>query len=202
MSSCFRVSYHRCRPDEELKVFLENTIEADCQRFQVRHLIIVNPIQIDVLQRNEFEHAWKPRFQNNPGGDVPVAFVDDCVRVVHRSDALLSLSRDSYFRIIRHECVHVLQLLASQVRPISLEWLYESVACAVAEQQQEIREAVPSWETFSQCFYTIPNCYAIAYKFGVALLDHYTIPEMMRLSKSRDKCTSSCRQLYQKLFNR
>lgn len=201
MNSVFRLSFVDCNPDRSLSEFLAETTHNDIAQFQIPKLPENNRITINILTKDEFvRRRFLRRLEMKPFASL-VAYVDSSIHAIQFKE-IAFLSRECYLKILRHECVHILQLLASQVRPTSFEWLYESVACAVAEQQQEIREAVPSWETFSQCFYTIPNCYAIAYKFGVALLDHYTIPEMMRLSKSRDKCTSSCRQLYQKLFNR
>ncbi len=202
MNTVFKLFFIACKPDWGLSAFLTETIQKDIARFKILSLPINNRIAINILSEEEFYKRRSLSSKKVEPFSSALAYVDSSIHAIQFPDISPFFSREAYLKMIRHECVHVLQLLASQVRPTSLEWLYESVACAVAEQQQVIGEPIPSWETFSQCFYIVPNCYAIAYQFGIKLLDHYSIPEILQLSKSRDKCVTSCRQLYQNLFSR
>lgn len=83
-------------------------------------------------------------------------------------------SFSEYNRFIIHECIHVLQLYYSMIHPSKCIWLYESVACYLANQKQLfMSNKCIKWDDFVNDFYHIENCYALAYNYGCLIFDFF-----------------------------
>ncbi len=76
-------------------------------------------------------------------------------------------SLNAYNAVIVHECIHAFQTYFSMIPPKQYVWLYESVACYLAKQKKAYnRKNKVLWETFTNDFYKINDCYSLAYNFG------------------------------------
>lgn len=85
---------------------------------------------------------------------------------------------------IIHECVHAFQAYYSLVLPNKYIWLYESIACFLADQyvkRDEVNNV--SWDDFVNSFYLIDGCYAIAYSYGKTLFDSLGIKVLERIKQ-------------------
>ena len=202
MNTVFRLTFLGCRPDPELFTFFSTTIQEDIVRFWIPPLPERYCIEVSIQSEDDFVRNCSTTLDTFADSQNPIAYIDSSIHVLHYSYISAFCERKSYLKIIRHECVHALQLLTSLVHPKNCQWLYESIACAVAEQEQPISETIPAWETFVEHFYEIPGCYAIAYHFGSALLHRFSIPEIIRLSKSNAECVAECQRLYKEVFNK
>ncbi len=202
MNLVFSLTFVECKPDPELFTFFATTIQEDTIRFQIPPLPERYRIEVAILTEDEFVRTRSTSRVTFATLQNPIAYIDSSIHVLHYSHVSAFCERKSYLKTIRHECVHALQLLASQVHPKNYPWLYESIACAVAEQKQIIPETIPAWKTFVEHFYEIPGCYAIAYHFGCALLHRFSIPEIIQLSKSNTECFTECQRFYKIAFNK
>lgn len=108
--------------------------------------------------------------------DYIVAFTCDANRIYVLSYANIKdrYSLRSYIGFIVHECVHVLYAYFSRLPFNRYAWLYESIACYLAKQEKtySFNEFVP-WERFTDNFYIINECYALAYNYGRLLFDYF-----------------------------
>lgn len=104
--------------------------------------------------------------------------------------------------MILHEIVHVLQRIATRVPPEQFIWLYEAVACYLAEQSAEISQSgnPVSWDTVKQNFYTVPGCYGIAYHLGKALLSGCPPGDVIARCSDVPRCETICAETYAGLF--
>ncbi len=84
------------------------------------------------------------------------------------------ISLQSYMAIIVHEFIHVLQFYFSKISPGQYVWLYESIACYLAGQKKNRSSLkIETWEVFERDFYSMKDCYEVAYRFGEAIFRLY-----------------------------
>ena len=121
--------------------------------------------------------------------DEAVAFVSDINHIyVIKYDCIKRfLSKSSYSAIILHECIHVFQLYYSKLPQSQYIWLYESVACYLADQKKQYdRRSEKLWDAFVNDFYNVPDCYGLAYDFGRKLFETY-YDEVLSIIKYPEK---------------
>lgn len=108
-------------------------------------------------------------------------------------------SPQEYNSFLIHECVHVFQMYFSKLKPDTFIWLYEAVACYLADQNVICKSAtkVP-WEEFVNNFYYINNCYSIAYRYGKHLFEEFG-NEILNVLRVPIKFDKILREVYEKL---
>lgn len=119
----------------------------------------------DVKQKTEFKETRSI-----------IAFTYDVNRIyiMHYQAVKNSITKESYISIILHECTHIFQFYFSKLSQRKYVWLYESIACYLSGQKKQYKKlANYSWDSFVTDFYHMPDCYALAYKFGEALFRVY-----------------------------
>lgn len=92
--------------------------------------------------------------------------------------------QNDIMKIVIHEYVHFLQCYATGLSKTEYLWLYESIACYMAQQKRNV-DCLPrtSWNTFKNNFYECPNNYDWAYRIGEYLFDHYDDGEIVEFCK-------------------
>lgn len=108
-------------------------------------------------------------------------------------------SQNDYIAMIIHECVHVFQGYFSYISPIKYIWLYESVACFLAGQSNVSNQKdFEEWDVFISSFYSIKNCYGIAYNFGKKLIETNSRDFVLEILRNPIKHISYLKNLYNK----
>lgn len=199
MTGLFYLEFVDCEDDIPMESFLAHVIVQDCRLFGIQ--MLSQQIPVLVLKRADFQKRLAATSLEAMGAGNCIAFSDSGIYALSYSELSKKMSRSGYLRAIRHELIHVLQHLASRVPPHEMIWLYESLACVIAKQRQKLPISTSDWFRFVTNFYAIPDCYAVAYNFGKALLDAYTLRDLMTLSKNKGKCLQVSHEIYQGLFN-
>lgn len=131
-------------------------------------------IKIQICSELDFNQK-KNKFQMNDSEDL-IAFTCNVnqIFVLEYEKIKNKYTFEEYEAVIIHECVHVFQAYFSRLSPKQYIWLYESVACHLAEQKKhyDLNKLV-SWDTFINDFYNIDDCYGLAYKFGNIIFSHF-----------------------------
>lgn len=201
-NSVFNLQFINCDIDQCLKRFLSHSAVKDAHLFNIPVLPSQLRIPLQILNMEDFKSQLEVAPHNEFGIRNCVAYTDSHVHVLSYQHLKEKIARTDYLKIIRHECIHVLQHLSSRVPPHELPWLYESVACAIAEQCMNIPLKPPTWFSFTRHFYALPECYAVAYHFGKAMLNTYSLKDLIALSKRRSECLRLSRKIYKSTFSK
>lgn len=202
MNSVFRLQFINCSVDPGLKLYFSGSIMKDVTLFNVPALPRQLRIPVQILAEEDFESHKKHTSLIELGAEDCYAYSDSKIYVLSFQHLKQDICRADYLKVIRHECVHILQHLASKVPPADMVWLYESIACAIAEQHNDECFVPPAWSRFINNFYATPYCYETAYRFGKALLDRYPVSDLMSLSSRKRECFGLLRALYEEVFSR
>lgn len=140
-------------------------------------------IKIYICSEEEFKQKKEELHMNVP--DYVVAFTCKInkIFIVEYKNIDCWYSLNVYNSVIVHECIHVFQTYFSMMSPKQYAWLYESVACYLAKQKKIYnRKNKILWETFTNDFYRINDCYGLAYNFGVEIFKQFG-DEILRVIK-------------------
>lgn len=162
----FALKYWNCLPNKDLLFFLQEKTSLDIIDFGIPALPQQLKIELEVMSYNFFK---KKLYSTNLSPSIRqfcVAYSDSSIHCAEYASIPQPMPIEKYLKAVRHECIHVLQHLVTRIKPQNAVWLYESVACARAEQIAERPTVVPSWEDFITNFYGQSNCYALAYVYG------------------------------------
>ena len=187
---------------KNLLTYLDNKISQDISEFNIPVLPPALKINIEFLS---YENYFKKRASSNiPNSTYHfcIAYSDSSIYCVDYNSLPQSMPFEKYLKSIRHECIHILQHLATRIAPQSAVWLYESIACARAEQKTTTPTKIPSWDNFVTKFYEQPDCYALAYTFGTNLLNHTSLNMLAKQCENFDFFTKECEKIYSKIFNK
>lgn len=145
-------------------------------------------LKINICSEEEFHH--KKVEMRLPQSNDALAFTCcvNCIYVLEYgqlSRNMVEMVEMDYHAIVVHECIHVFQEYYSMLPPHKHVWLYETIACFMARQTRAYTpERYPSWENFVTDFYSIDNCYGLAYQFGKHLFQ--CLPKTILLDVIRD----------------
>lgn len=107
---------------------------------------------------------------------------------------------NAYEAVIVHETVHVFHRYFSQLPPYEYVWLYESVACYLAKQENIYNfDKDILWNTFIKDFYSIKDCYNLAYIYGKAIFNEYG-HEIYEVIKIPIKYENTLKEIFNSLF--
>lgn len=201
-NSVFKLQFINCDVDHGLKRFLSHSIMKDVRLFNIPVLPSQIRIPIQILNERDFKNELRTASRNDFGIRNCFAYTDSHVHVLSYQDLKGKVARTDYLKMIRHECIHVLQHLSSRIAPRELIWLYESVACVIAKQFRNTPLNPPTWFNFTRHFYAVPECYAVAYHFGKAMLKAYSLKDLIDLSKRKKECLQLSRRIYKSTFNK
>ena len=198
----FSLVFKNCLPNEYLRFFLQVKTSQDIAVFNVPNLPAEYHIEIEVLPYQDF--ISKMRNAKLPAIIHPhcIAYSDSSIHCVDFASISKLISHEDYLKSIRHECIHILQHLTTKIQPQSAVWLYEAIACALAEQSTPTPRTAPSWKDFVTNFYEHPNCYALAYTFGVKLLEYIAPTILAEQCKNFNFFTKECEAIYCKIFSK
>lgn len=198
----FELNFVNCNVDQIVKYMFSHIIITDARSFALPVLPSQFRIPVLILDRESFRSQLETTQLKRFGIRDCVAFSDSSIHVLAYQYLSGNVKRTDYLRAIRHECIHVLQHLASKVPPHEMIWLYEAVACAMANQRRRMPVNPPTWSSFTREFYGIPACYAVAYHFGNALLETFSLDKLIALSMQRKQCLRIFRKIYRITFNK
>lgn len=153
-------------------------------------------IKIHICNGAEFKLKKEESHMNEL--DQVIAFSSDInnIFVLEYGDVNSWYSLNAYDAVILHECIHAFQAYYSMISPRQYIWLYESVACYLAKQNKvfDKKNRVP-WDTFTNDFYRINDCYGLAYNFGEAIFKQFG-DEMLRLIKRPEEYMVELMEIY------
>lgn len=117
----------------------------------------------------------------NLGLEHCVAFTADKIYVL--KEMKKNNTQNDIGRIIAHEYVHFLQFYTTGLSKKKYLWLYESIACYMAQQTINLKEcsAPVSWNDFKENFYECTNNYYWAYMIGKYLFENYCDREIVEM---------------------
>lgn len=196
-----RVNYRLGQlPEEILKVLGKKASEI-AHLFEIPCLPVDLKISIRLLKKSDFEREIKLHFGHERPPEL-LAFADSQITVLAYPDLPSVHSKKHFAKIIVHEIVHILQLYATRIPPKYAVWLYESLACRLADQFKpfDCRMCPASWEETKKNFYKINNCYEIAYALGNALLNEAKNSSLLALCKNLHLCNQVCERAFLALF--
>lgn len=159
-------------------------------------------IKIHICSGTEFKIKREESHLNEL--DQVIAFTRDVnnIFVLEYRDINSCISSNAYDSIILHECIHAFQAYFSMISPRQYIWLYESVACYLAKQNKVFDEKNRvSWETFTNDFYRIRDCYGLAYNFGKAIFKQFG-DEILRLLKRPEEYMVELMEIYDRIHTR
>lgn len=198
----FNIVYLDCLPNESLYPFLKREISYDIIDFDIPSLPAQHQIEKEIITYNSF--ALKLLKKNLPESISRhcIAYSDSSIHAIDYAEIPTDIPLENYLKAIRHECIHILQHLATRIPPHSAIWLYESVACARAKQQAPRPAEIPTWLDFVTQFNAMPNCYALAYVFGTGLLNHFSLGEIIKRCNNFASFVDECKKIYFEVFNK
>ena len=182
-------------PYKNWKSLFENIVSV-ADFFEFRSLPDELKIRIHICNEAEFKHKKEESNMNKP--NCMVAFTCDVnkIFVLEYRDINSRYSLNAYDAIIVHECIHVFQAYFSMISPRQYIWLYESVACYLANQKKLYNgKNGASWETFTKDFYRINDCYGLAYNFGKEIFKRFG-DEILRVIKTPEAYTDQLVEIY------
>lgn len=201
-TNVFSIICNNSSLEKKLLKYLNNEISQDISEFNIPVLPPALKINIEFLS---YENYLRKRSASNiPNSTYHfcIAYSDSSIYCVDYNCLPHSMPFEKYLKIIRHECIHVLQHLATQITPQSAVWLYESIACARADQKTENPIKIPPWNDFVTKFYEQPDCYALAYVFGINLLKHIPLGVLAKQCENFDFFTKECEMIYGEIFSK
>lgn len=198
----FKLVYKNCQPNEKLSAFLEEKIHQDIIEFGTPSLPDNLKIEVEIISRDVFFKKLSATTISRSIQHCCMAYSDSSIHCIDYKSVSEEISLENYFKAIRHECIHLLQHLATQVVPQTAIWLYESIACARAEQQTLKPTTTPSWADFVVNFYEHPTCYALAYIFGKELLKNIPLSTLNERCHNFDAFTKVCETIYNATFSK
>jgi hypothetical protein len=151
---------------------------------------------------NEYMNAYiKKHGLNIPKNSIAFSTLGNEIYVTYYNSIINTVKEDDYIKILLHECIHILQMYFSKKSPQKYIWLYESIACYIANQFIDyIPNTIVTWDFFVNHFYCIENCYGLAYKYGSALFNYSTKQDVLKLLKYPDENIEIFERIYKKLF--
>ena len=200
-NNVFTLEYKNCIPNETLSLFLQEKTSQDIIEFGIPQLPEQLKIEIEILPSDCFLKKLSKTNLPCPIHRFCTTYSDSFIHCIDYAAIHQQVSIEKYLKSIRHECIHILQHLATRIAPQSAVWFYESIACARAEQKNETPTKIPSWNDFSTNFYEQPACYALAYTFGEGLLKHIPLGMIAKQCENFDCFTKECENLYDKIFS-
>ena len=201
-NNVFTLAYKNCTPNETLSLFLQEKTSQDIIEFGIPHLPEQLKIEIEVISHDSFLKKLSETSLPCPIQHFCITYSDSFIHCIDYAAIYKQVSVEKYLKSIRHECIHILQHLATLIAPQSAVWLYESIACARAEQKTATPTKIPSWDDFVTKFYAQPDCYALAYTFGINLLNHTSLNMLAKQCENFDFFTKECEKIYSKIFNK
>lgn len=155
-------------------------------------------LKIKIHICSEAEFTYKKQEIHMYESDSVIAFSCDVnnIFVLEYRNLKNKYSLNAYEAVIVHECIHAFQAYYSMIPPKYYVWLYESVACYLAKQNKSYDEKkLVSWDTFINDFYTIKDCYGLAYNFGKEVFKRFG-DEVLRVIKEPEKYTDQLMEVY------
>lgn len=198
----FNLQFANCEVDHGIERVMSRTIMKDVRLFNIPVLPPQMRVPLQIHNARDFRNESKMASQNNFAIRNCFAYTDSHVHVLSYQHLKGKVNRTDYLKMIRHECIHVLQHLSSRIAPREQTWLYESVACVIAKQYRNTPLNPPTWFNFTRHFYAVPECYAVAYHFGKAMLKAYSLKDLIDLSKRKKECLQLSRKIYKSTFNK
>lgn len=202
MNSVFSLQFNNCCVDRGLQAFFARSIMKDVELFNAPLLPQPLRIPVQILHVRDFEAHKRTASLPEIRKVDSYAYSDSQIYVLAYPHLEGKIYRVDYLKMIRHECIHILQHLVSRVPPNDMIWLYESVACAIAKQHTKKLFEPPDWFTFSNDFYSIPHCYEVAYIFGKALLEAFPLSDLIALSRRKRECCRESEKIYKWVFSK
>lgn len=155
-------------------------------------------LKIKIYICNGAEFRLKKEKSHINGLDQVIAFTCDVnnIFVLEYRYVNSRYSLNAYDAVIVHECIHAFQAYFSMILPRQYVWLYESVACYLAKQKKlyDGKKEI-SWETFTNDFYSINDCYGLAYNFGEGIFKHFG-DEILKVIKTPGVYTDQLAEVY------
>lgn len=153
-------------------------------------------IKIHICREEEFKQKKEELHMNVP--DYVVAFTCKINKIFILEYKSLDdwYSLNAYNTVIVHECIHAFQTYFSMISPKQYAWLYEAVACYLAGQKKTYnRKNRVLWETFTNNFYGINDCYSLAYNFGKEIFKQFG-DEILRVMKRPEAYIAELMEVY------
>lgn len=116
-----------------------------------------------------------------------LAFSSDAIYVIEYDDISTKVSKIEYNKMIVHECVHILQQITTGLVPAKAVWLYESIACFLSNQETVKLTQLPLWNDLITDFYSIRECYSLAYFFGKILINSVGLEKIIETQDNLQK---------------
>lgn len=155
--------------------------------WEISYLPVDCRIRIIFLNKQEFRTELMQRGIINHKNDY--AITSDRILILKYCFVENKCSINEYHKVIIHECVHMLQMYSTAVLPGKQVWLYESIACYMAGQDEACNvDSVekPAWELVCSSFYSITNSYNWAYRIGKYIFDNNSHERILEISKDSD----------------
>lgn len=182
-------------PYENLESLCKNIVSI-ADFFGLKSLPDELKIKIHICSEAEFKYKKEELHMNE--SDSVIAFSCDVnkIFVLEYRDLNSSYSLNAYDAVIVHESIHAFQAYFSMIPPKQYVWLYESVACYLAKQKKSYDgKSGVSWDAFINNFYTINDCYGLAYNFGKASFKRFG-DEVLRVIKAPEKYMDELMEVY------
>jgi len=187
----------------EIYTSIENKVKLIAEYFGFTSLPEHYRICIYVGNETELE-SWmlEKRINNIPTDSVAFAVFSNEIYVLDYECLRGKYSIDDYVALIVHECVHVLQGYFSGVNPSRYVWLYESVACYLADQKKvKLLGQNITWEIFTTDFYGIGiGCYGLAYEYGKRLFSYYSKECFLKVIKEPYDHINEFKAIYEDIY--
>lgn len=202
----FSITYRQNALIEKLLPSLLSKASKIAWLFGLSHLPPDTKISIQLMEKEPFTQQCSLYFGQNTNSQI-VAFSTTQIYALSYDAICGQYTSEAYYQVILHEIVHVLQLFATRVPIPPNVWLYEAIACYLAEQVTELppqppsQETAPPWEIVKQNFYAVPKCYTLAYHLGKALLSHCPPSDIITLCSDVPRCEAICAQAYQAIVS-
>lgn len=196
----FKLEYSGERLPDGFYELLDTQLLYIANQFGFEYLPHEYKIHISLLEKEAFIKEKNKYLAHDISFDC-VAFSTYKVYVISYSAVSNQYSIEDYFRLIMHECIHVLQFYATKIPYKSAIWLYEAIASYLSGQSHaEKKISLPDWNQLLNDFYRCNNCYNAAYEIGKCLFRKYPISQVMDICSDISKAEEICRNEYFKLL--
>lgn len=123
----------------------------------------------------------------------------DSIYIIDYYDVSKELSEDEYCKTLLHECIHILQHISTGLIPSKAIWLYESIACFLSGQETYKPLQFPSWELFKSNFYSVDDCYSVAYMYGQLFINIIGLEKLIAYEDDLNALEMIGKKIYYKL---
>ena len=182
--------------EEEFEI-LEHKIFRIAKFFNIRPLPDQYKIKVHFLSHLEMENNQNSNKISIQTDAIAYTFCTNEIFILKYEEVNKKNSKNEYISTFIHEMVHIFQSYFSKIPPNKCVWLYESVACFLANQNKKTLDLTPiSWENFINNFYKFADCYKIAYKFGEKIFHNNSYDAILNILKNPFDNIEHLKKLY------